>query len=283
MTDAVLYTVVDGVATVTLDRPQTRNALSPDTLAALHDALLRSAEDHAVRVVVLTGNGATFCSGADLSAADLSAADLGAADLSDGDLSAADLSDGEAGRSRFAAGGAQRLVSVLQVLLDHPKPTIARVQGHVAGGGNGLVAACDFAVAVTQARFAFSEVRLGVAPAVVAVACLRVMRPRDAAELMLTGETVGAERALAAGLVSAVVELVALDTTVAAWVSQLSRGGPGAVAATKTLLRRVPGMDRDEAFAWTAQLSQELFGGAEANDGIAAFLARRSPPWASRA
>jgi methylglutaconyl-CoA hydratase len=257
VTDAVLYDVAGAVATLTLNRPDTRNALNPDTLAGLHEGLLRAGTDDAVRVVVLASTGGTFCSGADLRG----------------------VTPGAAGASGFAGQGPELLVSVLVALLHHPKPTIARVQGHVAGGGNGLVAACDLAVAAQTARFAFSEVRLGVAPAVVSVACLRVMAPRDAAELMLTGQRVGAERALAAGLLTSVVEPDALDATVGAWVEQLCLGGPGAISATKELLRRVPGLGRAEAFAWTAELSASLFAGAEAAEGIAAFFERRPPSW----
>ncbi len=257
MTEAVRYEVAGAVATLTLDRPERRNALNPDTLGPLHEGLQRAAADDAVRVVVLTGSGNTFCSGADLRGA----------------------GPGGAEPDGFAAEGPALLVAVLEALLDHPKPTIARVQGHVAGGGNGLVAACDLAVAAATARFAFSEVRIGVAPAVVSVACLRVMAPRDAAELMLTGERVGAERARVAGLLTAVVEPEALDATVAAWVEQLCLGGPAAIAATKELLSRVPGLGRAEAFAWTASLSASLFAGAEAAEGIAAYLGHRPPTW----
>jgi methylglutaconyl-CoA hydratase len=253
--DAVLYSVADGVATVTLNRPDARNVLNAESLAPLLACLQKAATDDAVRVVVLTGTGNTFCAGADLRGASVDA-------------------------GGFAGTGPSMLVQVLETLLDHPKPTIARVQGHVAGGGNGLVAACDLAVAVSSARFAFSEVRVGVAPAVVAVACLRVMAPRQVAELMLTGERIWAERARAAGLLTSVVEPEELDTAVFAWVDQLRLGGPAAVAATKQLLRRLPGLDRDEAFSWTSELSATLFAGPEAAEGMAAFVARRPATWA---
>jgi methylglutaconyl-CoA hydratase len=253
---AVRYEVGEGVATLTLDRPDKRNILDAESLDGLLAGLRASAADDAVRVVVLTASGSTFCAGADL---------RGAADEAGG----------------FAASGAKLLVSVLEAILDHPKPTIARVQGHVAGGGNGLVAACDLAAAVESARFAFSEVRVGVAPAVISVVCLRVMPPRQAAELMLTGERVFANRVLAAGLLTAVAETeAALDAMVAAWVDQLRQGGPSGVAATKELLRRVPTFDRDEAFAWTAALSATLFASTEGVEGMAAFVEKRKPSWA---
>lgn len=252
---AVLYEVTDGVATVTLNRPEQRNVLNAESLGPLLEALRGAAADDAVRVVVLTGSGNTFCSGADLRGA---ASDAGG----------------------FAGAGPRMTVAVLEALLDHPKPTVARVQGHVAGGGNGLVAACDLAVAAADARFAFSEVRVGVAPAVVSVVCLRVMPPREAAELMLTGERVDAARALRGGLLTAVVPVGELDATVSRWVAQLRRGGPTAVAATKELLRRVPVLSRDEAFGYTAELSAALFAGPEAAEGMAAFVQRRPPAWA---
>ena len=253
---AVRYEVAAGVATLTLDRPEARNVLGPESLAELRIGLDEAAADDAVRVVVLTGSGSAFCAGADLRGA--SSADAGS----------------------FSDSGPLALVGVLERLLDHPKPTIARVQGHVAGGGNGLVAACDLAVAVDSAKFAFSEVRVGVAPAVISVVCLRRMPPREAAELLLTGERVSAARALRAGLLTAVVPAAELDAAVAAWVGQLRLGGPTALAATKQLLRRVPVLSLDDGFDWTAQLSAELFGAAEAREGMAAFVERRPPAWA---
>ncbi len=252
---AVRYAVVAGVATVTLNRPAQRNVLNAETLPPLLAALQDAAADDSVRAVVLTGSGNTFCSGADLRGA---ASDAGG----------------------FAGSGPRLTVSVLEALLDHPKPTIARVQGHVAGGGNGLVAACDLAVAADDARFAFSEVRVGVAPAVISVVCLRVMPPREAAELMLTGERVSAARAVQAGLLTAVVPAADLDAAVERWCAALRMGGPAATAATKELLRRVPVLSRDEAFSYTAELSARLFASAEAAEGMTAFVERRQPSWA---
>ena len=253
--DAVRYEVVDGVATLTLDRPDARNILDGASLTALREHLASAAADDAVRVIVLTGTGSAFCAGAD--------------------LRGATAGDAEG----FAAAGPQALVDVLTAMLDHPKPLIARVQGHVAGGGNGLVAACDLAVAVDAAKFAFSEVRVGVAPAVISVVCLAKMAPSQAAELLLTGERVSAERAREAGLVQRVVPADDLDAAVAGWVDALRRGGPLALAATKDLLRTVPALPRDEAFAMTAALSAGLFASQEAREGMTAFLQRRPASW----
>jgi methylglutaconyl-CoA hydratase len=252
---AVRYEVVDGVATITLDSPETRNVLNAASLPPLREHLADAAADDAVRVVVLTGEGGTFCAGADLAGAS---------------------SDAEG----FAGSGPQALVGVLEAMLDHPKPIVARVQGHVAGGGNGLVAAADLAVAVDTARFAFSEVRVGVAPAVISVVCLARMSPSHARELMLTGERVSAQRVLEAGLLTAVADAEGFDALVRSYVDQLLLGGPQALARTKELLRRVPTMPRDEAFAWTAEVSAGHFSSDEAREGMTAFFERRRPSWA---
>lgn len=248
--------VQGAVATITLDRPESRNRLDAEGMAVLARHLETTAADPAVRVVVLTGAGNTFCAGADLASA------------------AAGGPDG------FAGSGPDALVRVLTLMLDHPKPLVARVQGHVAGGGNGLVAACDIAVASSEARFAFSEVRLGVAPAVISVVCLQVMHRRDAQELLLTGERVDADRVHRAGLVTDVVPADALDAVVSGHVTSLLQGGPEALAHTKDLLRRVPALARADAFDLTARMSAELFGSQEAREGMTAFLEKRTAAWA---
>jgi methylglutaconyl-CoA hydratase len=251
----VICEVRDGVATITLNRPEQKNRLDLAAMQLLTEHVIAASADDAVRVLVLTGSGSTFCAGADLAAA--ATQDAGG----------------------FAGSGPEVLTDSLTALLDSPKPVIAKVQGHVAGGGNGLVAACDLAIAASDVRFAFSEVRVGVAPAVISVVCLAVMHRRDAQELLLTGERVDADRALHAGLLTMVVPREGLDATVAATAEQLRAGGPQALAETKELLRRVPGMARAEAFAFTATKSAELFRSAEAREGMTAFLQKRSPNW----
>ena len=255
--DAVLCVVDRGVATITMNRPETRNRLDAEGMSQLAAHLEACAVDQAVRVIVLTGSGSTFCSGADLSAA-----------------AAGD-------ESGFAGSGPQAMVRVLTALLDSPRPVVAKVQGHVAGGGNGLVAACDIAVASNAARFAFSEVRVGVAPAVISVVCLAVMNRRDAQELFLTGERVDAERVLEAGLLTRIAPPETLDDVVAGYVEMLIAGGPEALAGAKDLVRRVPGLPRREAFDMAAGESARLFSSDEAREGMTAFLEKRLPTWAA--
>ena len=255
----VLLDVADEVATITMNRPDARNMLTASGMALLAAHLRAAGEDPSVRVIVLTGTGNTFCSGADLRGA-----------------SAADASS-------FTGAGPGALVGVLEAMLDNPKPVIARVQGHVAGGGNGLVAAADLSVAVGSAKFAFSEVRLGLAPAVISVVCLARVHRADAQELLLTGERVPAQRMVAAGMVNRVVADEELDEAVAGWVQSLRSGGPEALRHTKSLLRDVPGMTRSAAFEHTAVLSGQLFASPEAAAGMMAFLSRQPAPWVPQA
>jgi len=250
----VAMAISDGVATITMQRPEQRNRLDLDAIQLMQALVEQAGSDDAVRIVIITGSGNTFCSGADLSAALTS--------------------------DVFAADALTALSDLLAAILDCQKPTIARVQGHVAGGGNGLVAACDIAVASADARFAFSEVRLGVAPAVISVVCLAVMHRRHAQELLLTGERVSAERVREAGLVTSVAPAAELDAVVDGYVRHLLAGGPLALAVTKDLIRRVPTMLRDDALAWTAEVSAAAFTSPEAAEGMSAFLARRPAAWA---
>jgi len=237
-----------GVATITLDRPDARNALSTELVDSLGDHLTQAAVDPAVRVVVLTNAGTTFCAGADL-------------------------------RSGSAGTGRHTLVDVLTAILDSPKPVVGRIAGHCMGGGVGLAAACDISVVADDARVGFTEVRIGVAPAMISVVCLPKLRRGDAAELFLSGERITAQRAVEVGLLNRVVARDGLDAAVAEVVEKLAAGGPGALAASKRLLREVPGLPRDEAFAMTQQLSGELFASEEAAEGMAAFRGKRPAAW----
>jgi methylglutaconyl-CoA hydratase len=254
VSEHIRRTVEGPVVTLTLDRPERRNALDASMLRVLLTALDDAAADSAVRVVVLAAEGPTFCAGADL------------APTGEGDAS-------------FAGLGPRLLGEVLESMVDHPKPIIGRVQGSAFGGGLGLIAACDLCVAADAAGFAFSEVRLGLVPALISPYVLRRVQAAAASELMLTGELFTAEVAVGAGLVTRVVGVAGLDTTIEAWVQQLLKGGPGAIAVTKRVLTRVPSMDRAAAAEWTTKVSAAAFASQEAEEGLAAFAGRRKAAW----
>jgi methylglutaconyl-CoA hydratase len=244
--------VAGGVMTITLADEERRNALSAQLTSELVAAFRRADADPVVRVVVLTNTGSVFCAGADL-----------------------------AGRSSDSAPAA---VVAPQDLFGHigrsPKPYVGRIAGHCVAGGMGLAAACDISVAADTARFGFTEVRVGVAPAVISVVCLPKMRPTDARAAFLRGTRFSASDAARMGLINAAVPADGLDAEVDAIVADLLAGSPGAIAAAKQLLDRVPTMPVDEAFAWTADLSAHLFASDEAQAGMAAYLQKRKAPWA---
>ena len=246
----VRTTLTGGVVTVVLDSPRNRNALSRRLLAELAGALDTAAADADVRVVVLTGAGPAFCSGADLREQ--------RDGLGPGPVSAPD---------------------VLIRVLEHRCPVVARVNGPVRAGGLGLMAACDIVVAPDTATFAFSEVRIGVVPAMIAVPVLLRMNATAAHEYMLTGEPFAADVAERTGLVNRAVPPDDLDAAVARYTDALAKGGPSALAATKQLRRTVPGEPTDAAFPRLEALSRRHFASEEGKAGIAAMLARQPAPW----
>jgi enoyl-CoA hydratase/carnithine racemase len=268
MSAAVLYQVEGGVATLTMDRPENRNALTPGLLNGLGDALTAAMADPAVRVVVLTHHGPAFCAGADLS---------GGGRGGSVSVSVSGLGSGSTSASvetpRFG------LADVLAAIQDAPKPVVARIAGHCLGGGVGLAAACDLSVATEDVRFGFTEVRLGLAPAIISVVCLPKLRRADALELFLTGERIPAARAAEAGLINLAVPAAELDTQMDALVAKLLAGGPGGLAAAKRLVFDIPDLERRVAFEQTTALSDALFASSEAVEGMAAFREKRQASW----
>ena len=262
-TPAVGYAVQDAVATLTMDQPHNRNALTPALMAGLAQGLESALADEAVGVVVLTNSGPAFCAGADLSRASPAGPGAGAS----------------AGKRR---GGARRdgLADLLAAIQDSAKPVVARIAGHCVAGGIGLAAACDISLADDAAKFGFTEVRIGVAPAIISVVCLPKLRRADALELFLSGERISAARAAEVGLITRAVPAGDLDAEVVAVVAKLLAGGPSALAAAKRLVYTIPGMDREAAFTRTTEVSQALFASAEAAEGMAAFREKRLPSWA---
>jgi methylglutaconyl-CoA hydratase len=238
-----------GMATLTLDSPHNRNALSTPLMTQLLAELDAAVADEAVRVVVVTHTGPVFSSGADL--------------------------------KETAAGVAPTglLADVLGAIWESPKPVVARVGGPARAGGLGLIAAADIAICAEEATFAFSEVRIGVEPAIISATVLRRLAPRAAAELFLTGDVFDGRRAAEIGLVTAAAPTATLDATVAAYCAALLRGGPLAMAGAKRVLHRRPAATVREDLADLAALSAEYFGSDEGREGVLAFREKRTPRW----
>lgn len=239
-----------GIATLTLDSPANRNALSSRLVAELREGLDRAAAEPAVRAVVLTHTGSVFCAGADLSEA------------TGGD----------------PASGPRHLVALMRALVELPKPVLARVDGHVRAGGLGLVGACDLAVAGPKASFAFTEVRLGLAPAVISLPLLPRLDPRAAASWYLTGAVFDAEEAQRIGLITRAGDDV--DAAAAEFLEPLRAASPQGLAETKRLVTAEVLKAFAEHGDAMVETSTRLFGSPEAQEGMRAFLERRKPAWA---
>lgn len=249
---ALVETAFDrGVLTVTLTDEEHRNTLGSELTRELVDVLDRADADPQVRVVVLTNKGSVFCAGANLS-------ERTSTEPRDGNLDPRALF----GRFRHS-----------------PKPYVGRIAGHCVAGGMGLAAAMDISVAVDHAKFGFTEVRVGVAPAMISVICLPKMRLADAQAAFLRGHRFSAAEAVRIGLINAAVPADQLDQEIELIVDDLLAGAPGALAAAKQLTAVVPTLTEDEAFAWTAELSAELFASDQARAGMNAFLQKRPAPW----
>ncbi len=245
------------MARVTLARPEVHNAFNEEVIARLHEAFRQVASDDTVRVVVLTGEGPSFCAGADL----------------DWMGRAASWSAQENERDAAA------LAAMLRAVAECPRPVVARVQGNAYGGGVGLVAAADLAVAASTAQFAFTEVRLGLVPATIAPYVVEKIGPGWALRLFLTGERIDAEQALRIGLLYRVVPPEGLDAAVEGLVRTLLLGGAQAQAACKELVRRVASDRGPEVDEYTARLIASLRTGPEGQEGIRSFLDKRRPRW----
>jgi Enoyl-CoA hydratase/carnithine racemase len=244
--------VTDGVATITLDSPANRNALSAQLRRELQAHLETAIADPAARVIVLTHTGRVFCSGMDLK---------------------------ESRGADAQQQGVNEFPRILQTIWESPTPVIARVAGPARAGGVGLVAAADVAIAAQDATFAFSEVRIGVVPAVISVVVLPRLTERAAHELFLTGETFDGVRAAEIGLVNRAVPSDELDAEVARYAEMFRLGAPGALAATKEMLRGDRSAPMPDRFAAMLELSARHFAGEEGQEGMRAFAEKRPPAW----
>jgi methylglutaconyl-CoA hydratase len=249
-----------GVARVTLDRPELRNAFDDALIQKLSDAFEAIETDASVRVMVLAGNGPAFCAGADLNWMKRMAGYGHAENLAD----------------------ATALAQMLAKLDRLPKPTIARVHGPVYAGGTGLVAACDIAVGTPEAKFCLSEAKLGLSPATISPYVMRAMGERMARRYFLTAEVFDAAEALRTGMLSALVEAKDLDSEIEKLMQHLLAGGPAAHGQIKELIRAVARRPVDDALvADTAKRIADIRVSPEGREGIAAFLEKRKPSWCS--
>jgi enoyl-CoA hydratase len=251
--ELVHYGVSGGVATITLDSPANRNALSGQLLAELFASLAVVHHDESARVVVLTHTGSVFCAGADLREA---------------------AEGGMVTRTRA-------LLRLLHSIVSLPKPVVARIGGTARAGGLGLVGACDIAIAAEGVSFAFTEARLGLAPAVISLTTLPRMEPRTAARWFLSGELFDAPAAVRAGLLTRAVPAADLDFAVRDVVESLRHSSPQGLAATKQLLTQRMLQDFAERGATLVEMSARLFSSKEAREGMRAFLDHRPPRWVS--
>jgi len=249
-----------GVGRITLNRPEVRNAFDDALIAELTKTFQQMDADVSVRAVVLAGNGPAFCAGADLN-----------------------------WMKRMAGYGydenlrdARGLAEMLSTLDRMDKPTIARVHGPAFAGGTGLVAACDIAVGTPEARFCFSEAKLGLSPATISPYVMRAIGGRAASRYFLTAEVFDAQEALRIGMLSALVPAAELDGFIDSLLKHLLAGGSAAHARIKDLIHDVAGRTIDDALkADTARRIAEVRASDEGREGIASFLEKRKPKWAS--
>ena len=254
-----LRVVDDGpVRRVALARPEVRNAFDDELIAELTRVFEAVASESATRVVVLQGDGPSFCAGADISWM---------------------RKAGGYGRAENEAD-AGRMATMLRAIDVCPKPVLVLAHGHAIGGGVGLVAAADIAMAAEGTVFSLAEVKLGILPAVISPYVLRAIGPRQARDLFLTGERFDAARALRIGLVHAVVSPGELSAAADGKIAALLSAGPQAIEAAKKLIARVPGLSPEAAMALTVETLAERRASAEAREGLSAFLEKRAPLWA---
>jgi len=256
--DSLELTIADRVATITLNRPQVRNAFDEGAIADLALAFDEAGQDAEVRAIVLAAHGPAFCAGADLNWMKKTAAYTATENEAD----------------------AMRLADMLRTIYYSPKPVVAKVQGDCYGGGVGLVAACDIAVAAEGVHFALSEVRLGLIPAAISPYVVKAIGDRAARRYFLTAERFDAQEARRLGLVHEVAAAEALDAGVDAIVGLLTANGPNAVREAKRLVRDIDGLPIDDVLlADTAGRIAAVRASPEGREGVAAFLEKRKPSW----
>ena len=250
MDEPIDYAVTGGVATITLNAPARRNAFSQNLVQGLATGLAEAKVDEGVRVIVITNTGTSFSAGADLK------------------------------EDRASLGpDALNFIDIVKLIDACPKPVVARVAGHAAGGGAALAACCDVAIAADNARIGITEVRIGLAPGGVAALLAHRMGRRELLEAFLVGDMMPATRAAELGLVNVAVPEAELDATVDRYVDGLVRGGPRSLALTKRLIHGMGQLTPDQAELLSDEASRGGFDSPEAREGVAAFLAKRDATW----
>lgn len=258
MTSTLRIATQGHVATVTLNRPDVRNAFNDETIAEMSAAFKQLGTDASVRAIVLAAEGKAFCAGADLNWMRRMADYTREENLKD----------------------AAQLAEMLRLMDQCPKPIVARVQGDVYAGGMGLVSVCDVAVSVESAHYCLSEVKLGLMPATISPYVIRAMGPRAAHRYFLTGERFSANEALRIGLVHQVEPIEMLDSAVGAIVDALVHASPNAVREGKQLLHDVAGRTIDQALIdHTVDGIADIRASAEGKEGVQSFLNKRKPNW----
>lgn len=258
MSDIVLYETRNRKAYITLNRPDKRNALNPELVNALKEVLLAAARDTEVKVIVLRANGTVFCSGADL-----------------GYLK-------ELQKNTFEENleDSRNLKDLFYQIYRHPKPLIAQVHGHAIAGGCGLATLCDFVVAAEDAKFGYTEVRIGFVPALVTVFLQRRIGETHARKLLLTGALVTAAEAERIGLINTCVAADSLESTVEELAEELiSRNSGQSMSMVKEMLARVPSMEVGQALEYAAEMNAKARETEDCKKGISSFLKKEKLQW----
>jgi len=254
----LLVTIENYVATVTLNRPKIRNAFNDETISELTSVFEKLGQTDDVRVIVLAAAGKAFCAGADLNWMRA---------MADYDYQE-NLAD------------ADKLAQMLKTIYDCPKPTIAAIQGDVYAGGMGLVAVCDIAIAVKNANFCLSEVRLGLAPATISPYVIKALGARASQRYFLTAEVFNAKKARQLGFVHERVSEESLEDTVARLCAKIVNNSPDAVKTCKRLLHDIEGKSiNDELIADTVKEIADIRASEQGKEGVQAFLQKRKPDW----
>ena len=255
--NTIRYEKKDQVGYITFNRPEIHNAFNSTVIEEMLHLFGELSQDDDLRLVVLTGEGKSFCAGADLNWM----------------RSVIDQSFEE------NLAESNKLADLFYTIYSFKRPIIGRINGAAIGGGTGFVAVCDIAIAARSAKFSFSEVKIGVVPACIGPYVIKKMGEGKARELFITGERMKADRAFEVGLVNKVVDDDQLDAEVAGLVKFVLSSGPEAVAMAKKLVSEVPGMTPDEFKPYTAEMIASLRISDEGQEGMDAFLSKRRPKW----